>query len=170
MLSSIQKNAARSLIVASVLTSTCLVGCAVKPLDFEETASTRRDFSGFTTQPSERIKIQAQNNDGEWFTLKTTTTGESAISGFSDVRYYYWNTRANVPAGCWKDYGYFEDAYYQGAKVRVVDESGKILYTYRKEVSATELLTKNPIDLWNEKGNPKDHIQIWLKTARPYRF
>ena len=162
---SFHKKTTRGLLVAGLLATVCFSGCAVTPLAYETTRSTDRRFAGFTTRPNETIKIQAKRLDGGWETLKFTATGDTALPGYGGVRYYYWLTDADVPEEFWQNYGYFEDAYYHGAKVRVVDSSGNVLYTYRKGVSSGELLGENPISLWNEKGNPEDYIWIWLKSS-----
>jgi len=158
------------MLAMGLLATICFSGCAISPLTSETTNSTERRFAGFTTKPNETIEIQAQRLEGVWETQKRTTTGDTAIPGYGGVRYYYWLTEVVVPEEFWLDFGFFEDAYYHAAKVRVVDSSGNVLYTYRKEVSFGELLFENPISLFNEKGNPKDYIQIWLKSSIPNPF
>ncbi len=165
MLSSFQKKAAGCMIALGVLATVCFSGCAVTPLDFETTTSTQRRFAGFTTAANELIEIQAERPTGGWVTLKRTTTGDTALPAYGGIRYFYWLTEADIPKEFWLNYGFFEDAYYHLAKVRILDSSGNVLYSYRDEVSSTELLNENPIGLWNEKGNQRDYIRIWLKSS-----
>lgn len=158
------------LLALGIMAMACCSGCAISPLDFDRSPSTERAFVGFTTEPNELVKIQAEQLDGGWVTLATTRTSETAIPGFAGIRYYYWNRTVDIPQRFWEDRGEFQDRFHQLAKVRVVDSSGRQLYTYRKEVSTPELLTENPLDLWKEKGNSRDYIRVWLETTTPYPF
>ena len=151
--------------VVAILATACFSGCAVTPLNNETTDSTERRFAGFTTAPNETIEIQARHIDGGWVTLGTATTGETAVPGFGGVRYYNWLTSLDVPEMFWEDCGSLDNYYLYGARIRILDSSGNQLFSYQKEVSATELLNENPLDLWKVKGNREDCIKIWFQTS-----
>ena len=47
------------LMVGAVLATASLTGCAIHPLNYDTTGSTKRMFVGFTTGPEELVEIQA---------------------------------------------------------------------------------------------------------------
>ena len=151
--------------IVTILAVVCFSGCAITPLNNETTESTVRRFAGFTTNPNETVEIQAAHPDGGWVTLATATTGETAMPGFAGVRYYHWLTTAEVPEMFWKDCGSLDSYYLYSAEIRILDSSGQKLFSYQEEVSATELLNENPLDLWKTKGNQNDSIVIWFQTT-----
>ncbi len=152
-------------LIVAILATVCFSGCAITPLNNETTNSTVRQFAGFTTNPNETVEIQAAHPGGGWVTLATATTGETALPGFAGVRYYHWFTTVEVPEICWKDCGSLDSYYLYGAEIRILDSTGQKLFSYQEEVSATELLTENPVDLWKAKGNTRDSILIWFETS-----
>ena len=153
-----------------VLLSSCFSGCAVSPLDYETTDSASRRFAGFTTRPQEEITIQVERLEGGWETLVTTRSSDTALPGFGDTLYYHWSAAVEIPEIYWENVGYFEDAYYHGVKARALDSTGRVLFTYKQEVSVTELLLDDPVDLWLEKGNRRDFVYLWLKSSAPDPF
>ncbi len=158
------------LMVGAVLATASLTGCAIHPLNHDTTGSTKRMFVGFTTGAEELVEIQAQTADGAWETLDRVMTGDTVYPGYASIRYYIWSSNINIPKRYWVNQGYFEAAYYHFARVRILDSSGRTLFTYDKEPSTVEMLTENPIDLWREKGNSGDILYLWLKSENPNPF
>jgi len=158
-------------------------GCCIQPFDeagYHERflpRETERFFWGFTHDPQARIRIQRLVNQGDtdgpenWETIAEVRPEPGTLSGFAGLEYYTWFCKLPLDNPRWwhceRFYLHSVDPIRVSGndysmKVRIVDEEGRLLFTYRYPPSISELVHTNPIDLWHNKGNPKNHLLLQL--------
>lgn len=155
-------------ITAGLTLTICLslfLGCAVSPVNHEMSDSNTRFFSGYAQNPGETIRIQVEHRSDGWTTLAETKSGKWPYPGYNGISAYSWHADVTIPFDYWDftfitgDRGELVGAYY--SRARVLDSYGRVLFTYNQKVSTEELLTENPGELWDEKGNPYHTINLW---------
>lgn len=148
-------------------------GCCISPIDEDIDSTQVRYFSGFTVDGDELISIQAADPETyEWETITTVrpSTRRSWRHWYSGATpIYRWSRRVHIPSKYWYNDSLvisIDDTPVRTINkvchIRMVDSTNNVLRTYKQPLTEEELRHGNPVDIFMEKGNTKEHLNLQL--------